>query len=82
MTEPVNVFEQDLTEAVAKYMATYEKDSGLVDCRWTSEEVRALWRHRAHYAIMAIGQAISSYAGHWNTLSSWPPFTTETKKPG
>ncbi|NEV01360.1 hypothetical protein [Bradyrhizobium uaiense] len=73
MTEPVNVFEQDLTEAVAKYMATYEKDSGLVGDRWSSEEVRKIWRHRAHYAIMAIGQAISSYAGHWNNIDKWPP---------
>jgi hypothetical protein len=66
MTEPVNVFEPDMIEAVAEYMARYQKGSGRVENKWESRDVQEIWRGRADNAICTAAQFIFSQSGHWN----------------
>jgi hypothetical protein len=66
MTESINLFEPDMIEAVAEYMARYEKGSGRVGHEWESMDIQESWRKRAENAIDTAAQFISSQSGHWN----------------
>ncbi len=66
MTEPINMFEPDMVEAVAEYMARYEKGSDRAENRWECKEVQEAWRARASTAIDIAASFIQAQSQHWN----------------
>jgi hypothetical protein len=66
MTEPVNVFEPDMIEAVAEYMARYEKGSGRSNSQWANEDMQRIWRSRAKNAIGIAAEFVLAQSGHWD----------------